>query len=59
MVWWVPLDYTGLIPNHEGQESAWLTLFTHLPNDSKGHMAEFKLCTNMMLNSSCEQPKLS
>ena len=43
----------------EGEESAWYTLFAHARNYSKSHMVELGACTNMTINGSREQHKLS
>ena len=43
----------------EGEEKEHLvyTLFAHVPNYSKGHKVELGACTNVTINSSCEQHK--
>ena len=56
--------YGGMIASFPGaeegeRESAWYTLFAHAHNYSKSHVVELGACTNMTINGSYEQHKLS
>ena len=47
-----PEGYPGV--EERRTKSAWYTLFAHVRNYSKGHMAELGVCTNMTINGSRE-----
>ena len=42
-----------------GRKSTWYTLFAHVRNYSKGHVAELGVCNNMTIDGSRELHKSS